>query len=249
MRRSTRRNVNWSEHNCPNHTKSSTLNKTRIPHLFIIFAVKGQSTILMIKIPTLLRYEDVCKTEYETVYDTVTEKKCETQYETEYTTEFDTVCDTVYEQKCEVRSTYTCVEQFMRYASIAKLPWHYTLVVFEKFILASFDFEKGWGLGGIGKRNQRHSFQFAFKGNLCARCDVLRSHSSTNMRGAVEGMDWIPWTLEGVAWIYVQSLGCQLSRKTSSHLYLGWHYMILYNILLYCMVLSGLNTTAIINGE
>ena len=76
----------------------------------------------MIKIPTLLRYEDVCKTEYETVYDMVTEKKCETQYETEYTTEFDTVCDTVYEQKCEVRSTYTCVEQFMRYASIAKLP-------------------------------------------------------------------------------------------------------------------------------
>ena len=48
----------------------------------------------------------MCKTEYETVYDTVTEEKCETQYETEYTTEFDTACDTVYEQKCEVGSVY-----------------------------------------------------------------------------------------------------------------------------------------------
>ena len=60
----------------------------------------------VIKTPTLFRYENVCKTEYDTVYDTVTEEKCETQYETEYTTESDTVCDTVYEQKCEVGSTY-----------------------------------------------------------------------------------------------------------------------------------------------
>ena len=53
---------------------------------------------------TMTRYEDVCKTEYETAYDTVIEQKCETQYETEYTTEFDTACETVYETKCEVRS-------------------------------------------------------------------------------------------------------------------------------------------------
>ena len=45
----------------------------------------------------------MCKTEYETAYDTVIEQKCETQYETEYTTEFDTACETVYETKCEVR--------------------------------------------------------------------------------------------------------------------------------------------------
>ena len=56
------------------------------------------------------RYEDVCKTEYETAYDTVIEQKCETQYETEYTTEFDTACETVYETKCEVRSQTNLLE-------------------------------------------------------------------------------------------------------------------------------------------
>ena len=69
--------------------------------------------------PTLYRYEDVCKTEYDTVYDTVTEKKCETQYETEYTTESDTVCDTVYEQKCEVRSVHN-----IYIAKVAKICEH-----------------------------------------------------------------------------------------------------------------------------
>ena len=67
---------------------------------YVIFAVHSQNCTFT----KLCRYEDVCKTEYETVYDTVTEEKCETQYETEYTTEFDTACDTVYEQKCEVGS-------------------------------------------------------------------------------------------------------------------------------------------------
>ena len=58
----------------------------------------------------ITRYEDVCKTEYETAYDTVIEQKCETQYETEYTTEFDTACETVYETKCEVRSQTNLLE-------------------------------------------------------------------------------------------------------------------------------------------
>ena len=58
----------------------------------------------------MTRYEDVCKTEYETAYDTVIEQKCETQYETEYTTEFDTACETVYETKCEVRSQTNLLE-------------------------------------------------------------------------------------------------------------------------------------------
>ena len=52
----------------------------------------------------------MCKTEYETAYDTVIEQKCETQYETEYTTEFDTACETVYETKCEVRSQTNFLE-------------------------------------------------------------------------------------------------------------------------------------------
>ena len=52
----------------------------------------------------------MCKTEYETAYDTVIEQKCETQYETEYTTEFDTACETVYETKCEVRSQTELLE-------------------------------------------------------------------------------------------------------------------------------------------
>ena len=52
----------------------------------------------------------MCKTEYETAYDTVIEQKCETQYETEYTTEFDTACETVYETKCEVRSQTNSLE-------------------------------------------------------------------------------------------------------------------------------------------
>ena len=71
----------------------------------------------------------MCKTEYETVYDTVTEEKCETQYETEYTTEFDTQCDTVYEQKCEVGSMYVVFV-----AKVAKISKHHILGLFERLL-------------------------------------------------------------------------------------------------------------------
>ena len=64
----------------------------------------------------------MCKTEYETVYDTVTEEKCETQYETEYTTEFDTACDTVYEQKCEVGSVYDIYNMLYLYHTSQNCP-------------------------------------------------------------------------------------------------------------------------------